>query len=80
MKEMILILAPFECKLCEQVKKLLPSYCRSRGWKLTQIVDEESEYDIEYYPHIQIKINDTIVDTIEGFTRPELFKKLIQYN
>ena len=79
--ELTLVLAPFECPLCEYIKTTLPSYCKERGWKLIMVEDGKNrEYDVEYYPHIQIKINDTIVDTIEGISDKEIMKKLKQYN
>ena len=81
MKEIEVILANFNCPLCNFLKDFLPIFCKERGWKLTQIVDDKGEHDyVEMYPHIKVKINDTIVDTIEGIPHKEIVAKLIIIN
>ena len=68
-KQLILITAPFNCGYCKRAQTELPSLCKSKGWELIEIEDEngDSGFPVETYPTFMVRINDKMVDTITGY-------------
>ena len=68
-KQLILITAPFNCGYCKRAQSELPSLCESKGWELIEIEDEngDSGFPVETYPTFMVRINDKMVDTIQGY-------------
>ena len=68
-KQLILITAPFNCGFCKKAQDELPTLCENKGWELIEIEDEkgDSGFPVETYPTFMIRVNNKMVDTIEGY-------------
>jgi len=77
-KQLILVTAPFNCGYCETAKKELPTLCENKGWELVEIEDEKGEEGVgaEIYPTVMFRVNEKIIDTVNGYDLNEIKTKL----
>ena len=81
-KQLILITAPFNCGFCKRAQDELPTLCENKGWELIEIEDEsgDSGFPVETYPTFMVRVNDKMVDTIQGYSgKNQIETKLNSY-
>jgi hypothetical protein len=79
-KQLILITAPFNCGYCKTAEKELPSLCESKGWDLIKMEDDPKDsVGANTYPTIMFRVNNKMVDTLNGYQKNEIEKNLKKY-
>ena len=76
-KQLILITAPFNCGFCKNAQKELPELCESKGWELIEMENENGKeaLPVDTYPTFMVRVNDKMVETIQGYPGKETIEK-----
>tara|TARA_Y100000592_G_scaffold75082_1_gene117219 strand:+ start:737 stop:988 length:252 start_codon:yes stop_codon:yes gene_type:complete len=81
-KQLILITAPFNCGFCKKAQDELPTLLENKGWELIEIENEPGEeaFPVDTYPTFMVRVDDKMVDTIQGYSgKDQIENKLNSY-
>ena len=81
-KQLIMIIAPFNCGYCETAKKDLPSICEENGFELIEMQNEnnkDEDLPVNVYPTIMFRINEEIKTTLNGYNKKNILNEIKKY-